>query len=1332
MCPKCGAEWVSNELDGKLTAMPGGDMIEGEVLDAPPPKQADSDNRPNALDGIGTTLGGDQAPSTSERAKTSSGARYRIIEKIGEGGMGVVYKAEDTKLGRVVAIKRLLPKAEAQQKGLDRFMREANVVAKLNHINIIGIHDIERDNNGPFIVMEYVEGRSLEEIIESDGKVEEQRALGLFRQVCQAIGHAHRLGIIHRDIKPANILLTPDGIPKVLDFGLAQMATESDLSRTGYGMGTMHYMPPEQMRDAKNVDHRADIYALGATFYHMLTGERPKMIRPEKLPENLRAAVCKCIEDEPSNRYFSVAELLTDLDSAAEDKRSAVSRKEEEGACHSCGHINLESAKFCKKCGTGLFEKCPKCEGENRVGSEYCTSCGLNVIDFQKSQEHTQRAEEYLKDYKYSRAIKELKAALELEVGKTEMEALLSTAEQSLLSLNDHRKKAETFKQDKLYEEAEKEIQEAIQLDSTDDSLGLMADELDSLIQQKHLEIARAHRGKYRFEEAIKEFETVLDRNPKSGDAQDGRKEAWDTAEKIKSYLFKAKEHHRQKQYEAAITEYERILKLNPSHVESKAASGDCNKTLNEIDSLNSAVEKSLATKAFSEAIKSLKELLELTADSNSIEKLLKVAEHKRDSEAFRIRKCYEDSEIEILKAIELDPKDNQLREMERDIESLIQDRHLQAARALREEYKFEEAIVEYQAVIERKPDNEKARDSLEEASNILREIEDYLLRAEEHQELRRYQDAADEYEKVTELNPHHSVAHDKMCDCVDALALIELANEDVKEALSAKNFQKAIGSLEKLFELVEDRKPVKKKLDKLKKIQGKIESSLKKGQELFDDGHYREAVEEWQKVLAIDNKHQEALTFIGRAEDAIRKIRQKRKKKAVLAASIATIALALLISYKVWNHSKYTSYMAQAQNAVASENWIAASDFCDKALQHKPNGEKGLVLFAQISDRLKPSAEDARKETLIAKESAVESMARIYGGESLKKASEIEAQANSLFESQQYASATDAYRNATHEYTNTKRESLALMAEAKEEADRARSELERVKSGLDENKARYYAKKQYEATIQTEAQADKHYKKRNYILAKKAYGNANIKYKKIRASIIAKGMVRIPAGEFTMGSPSGEGDIDEHPRHKVHVDEFYMDKCEVTNEQYKKFCDATGRSYPSNPSWDENYFQGKSSYPVIRVNWNDASAYARWAKKRLPTEAEWEKACRAGTTTKYNTGNSISHDEANYDGTGGKDRWSNTSPVGSFAPNVWGMYDMHGNVWEWCSDWYDRSYYSRSPSSDPENQTNSQYRVIRGGSWDFSPDHVRSAKRLRDAPVNTRYYIGFRCAQDF
>lgn len=247
--------------------------------------------------------------------------------------------------------------------------------------------------------------------------------------------------------------------------------------------------------------------------------------------------------------------------------------------------------------------------------------------------------------------------------------------------------------------------------------------------------------------------------------------------------------------------------------------------------------------------------------------------------------------------------------------------------------------------------------------------------------------------------------------------------------------------------------------------------------------------------------------------------------------------------------------------------------------------------------------------------------------------------------------------------------------------------------------------------------------------------------------------MVLIPAGDFQMGSDEG---YDENPVHTVYLDAYYIDKYEVTNSQYQKFLRA-------NPEWQKdripaqyhdgyylenwdgiNYPADKADHPVVCVSWFAAAAYAKWVGAHLPTEAQWEKASRGGVSgKKYPWGDELSHDYANYEGTGGKDIWDETSPVGSFPHNGYGLYDMIGNVWEWCADRYDNSYYSYSPQRNPvgpsdDAQNQKCTRVLRGGSWiNFDLNFLRCAFRASAEPIFTLTDVGFRCAiscnkQDF
>ena len=243
--------------------------------------------------------------------------------------------------------------------------------------------------------------------------------------------------------------------------------------------------------------------------------------------------------------------------------------------------------------------------------------------------------------------------------------------------------------------------------------------------------------------------------------------------------------------------------------------------------------------------------------------------------------------------------------------------------------------------------------------------------------------------------------------------------------------------------------------------------------------------------------------------------------------------------------------------------------------------------------------------------------------------------------------------------------------------------------------------------------------------------------------------MVLIPEGLLEMGDHFNEGSEAERPLHDVILDAFYMDATEVTNSMYANFLNAAGKTSDGGLTWInigssnielvEGQYRPKKGFedhPVVFVSWYGAAAYAQWAGKRLPTEAEWEYAARGGLIGKrYPWGNEIDSTMANYAG-----NVNNTTPVGTYPPNAYGLYDMAGNVWEWCMDEYQANFYAASPEKNPvagalvsfvnddfTNVTNT--RVLRGGSWFIYPSTLRVAQRLFDPPSLMFDSLGFRCA---
>lgn len=259
-------------------------------------------------------------------------SHYRILEELGRGGMGVVYKAEDTKLDRTLALKFLPSNISANETDKARFLQEAKAASAINHPNVCVIHDIKEHDDQQFIIMEYVDGQTLSKLIKDSSRFPIDDYLDYALQIAGALQAAHENGIIHRDIKSDNIMITSTGQVKVMDFGLAKLAGQTKITKTGTTLGTVAYMSPEQAQ-GKNVDHRTDIWSLGVVLYEMVTGQLPfrgeyeqavmyaivneepepiTSILPE-IPQQLDRVLEKAIAKSQEERYQNFEEFIRDL-----------------------------------------------------------------------------------------------------------------------------------------------------------------------------------------------------------------------------------------------------------------------------------------------------------------------------------------------------------------------------------------------------------------------------------------------------------------------------------------------------------------------------------------------------------------------------------------------------------------------------------------------------------------------------------------------------------------------------------------------------------------------------------------------------------------------------------------------------------------------------------------------------------------------------------------------------------------------------------------------------------------------------------------------------------
>ncbi|MDR2850122.1 MAG: protein kinase [Verrucomicrobiota bacterium] len=328
--------------------------------------------------------------------------QYTIYSKIGNGGMGVVYLARDRRLGRFVAIKRLNSQAQSIPSLRQRFLHEARAVATLSHVHIVHIYALGEDEDGPFIVMEYVAGPdetavkseaaagglvqpnpplTLDQYVSRHGQLSAEEAVDLLLKIGRAVAYAHASGVIHRDLKPSNILLDKSNEPKIVDFGLARLMRkeESKLTVPGEKLLSLGYGAPEQESDASLSDERADVYGLGALLYFALTGQNPRYFREQDVPVPLREVVVKALATDRDQRWQSATAFNEALHHIQTKTRIETPTVKTTWRCKWCDAVNPLALKFCAECGWDGSEACPECGAETFFGVQYCGNCGADA-----------------------------------------------------------------------------------------------------------------------------------------------------------------------------------------------------------------------------------------------------------------------------------------------------------------------------------------------------------------------------------------------------------------------------------------------------------------------------------------------------------------------------------------------------------------------------------------------------------------------------------------------------------------------------------------------------------------------------------------------------------------------------------------------------------------------------------------------------------------------------------------------------------------------------------------------------------------------------------------
>lgn len=354
--------------------------------------------------------------------------QYTIYSKIGNGGMGVVYLARDRRLGRFVAIKRLNHQAQSILSLRQRFLHEARAVAALSHVHIVHIYALGEDEDGPFIVMEYIAGPdeggikvdaavsglvqpspplTLDQYVTSHGQLAAEEAVELLIKIGRAVAYAHACGVIHRDLKPSNILMDKSSEPKIVDFGLARLMRkeEAKLTVPGEKLLSLGYGAPEQESDASLSDERADVYGLGALLYFSITGQNPRYFREQDIPVPLRDVVVKALATDKEQRWPTAAAFTEALHQVQTKTRIETPTVKTTWRCKWCDAVNPLTIKFCAECGWDGSELCAECGAETFVGVQYCGNCGADARTYESIGSLLKKMREAASQQRYERVI---------------------------------------------------------------------------------------------------------------------------------------------------------------------------------------------------------------------------------------------------------------------------------------------------------------------------------------------------------------------------------------------------------------------------------------------------------------------------------------------------------------------------------------------------------------------------------------------------------------------------------------------------------------------------------------------------------------------------------------------------------------------------------------------------------------------------------------------------------------------------------------------------------------------------------------------------------------
>ena len=1232
-------------------------------------------------------------------------ARYTIEGVLGKGGMGEVRLATDSRLGRKVAIKRILGDTGKSQTAVNRFLTEAKSIAALSHPNIVQIYDYGRDKHGPFLILEYVEGKNLLERCQQKALALEE-AVELTCQLCDGLGKAHDAGIIHRDLKPANVLLTKDGVPKLTDFGLARVESgDTGHTMSGAVLGTLDFMPPEQRRDATQADARSDLWSLAATLYQMVTGKSPKIIRFNDVPSALQKVLGKALEDDKADRYQTAREFKEALRASLQDTSPAIANLGE-GQCVNCSTKNDSVRKFCRECAVSLRVPCLSCGAEIPVWDKVCGTCGTKqavLLEERRTAMSAQQsqAESLLKNYEFDQATT-LAVTLRDEPDPR-LQQLNSWSRQFLEDVESGRKQqqerigtllSEALQHEHAYDYPSgihtlEQVPEILRGTSVPGQT-LTPETLLKRLNEKQSEVHRLdglirQRVKSRQLNGLQvEIDSLLKLCPNRADLakltqQLAARDVKLMQTRDEAFLV-AQERLRNQDYAGAIEELDRIdrqvMLPNITAFRNKAEA-----LQTRLQTLQKFIAEAVERKQLHGLLKSVEECLALKAGDVKLEQLRHRLLKREDKNASQIRSIVERAETlrdtcqfaaakQALKRIPQEQQSQEVLDLMADCDAMSTQRALALA-----------ALENHVQSGNDEKDSKRAevyRKSIDKAD---------LTDSEFETQYQAYQQALDAEREATASAVRQRKLLIKIGITAAALVPLLMLGLLIRSSMQAA--------------------AEKREADL---------AAMKKSEEVL-------AIPPIRNTIGVELKLIPAGTFtMGSASN-----------DSDEQPHVVTLTRPFYIGVHEVTWEQYERVMGinpsnlrSAQNPVEAVSWDDAVSYCAKLSDLPAEKAAGRVY------RLPTEAEweyACRAETMTAYSFGNdESQLNFYAWHSKNSSSTTHPVG------QKKPNAWGLYdmHGNVWEWCSDWHEAYPRGAVTDPQGPLSGSS--RVLRGgswfFDEAGCRTAERLTHRPSYRTTDNGFRVVLTSPETAVSADFSSTHAAAEK-REDVLAIAPIRnsiamalnlIPAGTFTMGSTFG--DADEQPHTVTLTRPFYMGAYEVTQEQYVRVMGS-----------HQSTFEGPDN-PVQVVSWDDAVAFCQKLSDlpvekaagrvyRLPTEAEWEYACRAGTTTAYSFGDNtyLLGYFAWYDNN------SSLQPhaVGQKKPNAWGLHDMHGNVWEWCSDWHEA--YPVRELIDPQGPYSGLRRVSRGGSYMSVPENCRSAYRNMHAEDNRALNLGFRVA---